>query len=117
MKFVPCNSDLCTKDGTHCAGCGRSHEEIAETITPNEKENIPDPKIVEKSKSIYKFPSQAEINANYSTFRGPGGNGTAYQKNIPIKWDGETGENILYPVNYGAYPTITHRCGQPLTVC
>jgi len=31
MKFIPCNSDLCTKDGTHCAGCGRSHEEIAET--------------------------------------------------------------------------------------
>ena len=30
MKFNPCN-DLCTKDGTHCQGCGRSHEEIAAT--------------------------------------------------------------------------------------
>ncbi|MCK5831058.1 MAG: DUF1289 domain-containing protein [Methylococcales bacterium] len=30
MKFTPCN-DLCTYDGTHCEGCGRSHEEIAET--------------------------------------------------------------------------------------
>jgi len=30
MKFNPC-TDNCTKDGTHCAGCGRSHEEIAET--------------------------------------------------------------------------------------
>ena len=30
MKFNPC-TDLCTYDGTHCTGCGRSHEEIAET--------------------------------------------------------------------------------------
>ncbi len=29
MKFVPCNS-ACTYEGTHCEGCGRSHEEIAE---------------------------------------------------------------------------------------
>ncbi len=31
MKFVPCQSGGCTDDGTHCAGCGRSHVEIAET--------------------------------------------------------------------------------------
>ena len=31
MKFKPCISDLCTEEGTHCEGCGRSHEEIAET--------------------------------------------------------------------------------------
>ncbi len=30
MKFNPCN-DECTYDGSHCQGCGRSHEEIAET--------------------------------------------------------------------------------------
>ncbi|MGY6275137.1 DUF1289 domain-containing protein [Methylomonas sp. MgM2] len=30
MKFNPC-VDQCTKDGTHCQGCGRSHEEIAGT--------------------------------------------------------------------------------------
>ena len=30
MKFNPC-TDECTKEGTHCEGCGRSHEEIAET--------------------------------------------------------------------------------------
>ena len=28
MKFIPCQ-DHCTHDGTHCNGCGRSHEEIA----------------------------------------------------------------------------------------
>jgi predicted Fe-S protein YdhL (DUF1289 family) len=30
MKFSPC-TDNCTYDGTHCQGCGRAHQEIAET--------------------------------------------------------------------------------------
>lgn len=30
MKYNPC-VDACTTDGTHCAGCGRAHTEIAET--------------------------------------------------------------------------------------
>lgn len=30
MKFIPCTG-LCTYEGTHCEGCGRSHKEIAET--------------------------------------------------------------------------------------
>ncbi len=30
MKFHPC-IDQCTTEGTHCEGCGRSHQEIAET--------------------------------------------------------------------------------------
>ncbi len=29
MKFNACNGN-CTEEGTHCGGCGRSHEEIAE---------------------------------------------------------------------------------------
>ncbi len=29
MKFSPCVGK-CTDQGTHCEGCGRSHEEIAE---------------------------------------------------------------------------------------
>ncbi len=31
MKFSPCISGKCTYEGTHCEGCVRSHEEIAET--------------------------------------------------------------------------------------
>lgn len=30
MKFSPC-IDKCTFEGTHCEGCGRTHEEIAAT--------------------------------------------------------------------------------------
>lgn len=29
MKFSPCTGN-CTDEGTHCEGCGRSHEDIAE---------------------------------------------------------------------------------------
>ena len=29
MKFSPCTGK-CTEESTHCEGCGRSHEEIAE---------------------------------------------------------------------------------------
>ncbi len=32
MKFSPCIGK-CTDEGTHCEGCGRSHEEIAEMNT------------------------------------------------------------------------------------
>ncbi len=32
MQFSPCRGgDNCTQGGTHCEGCGRSHEEIAKT--------------------------------------------------------------------------------------
>jgi len=31
MKFNPCIPGKCTEDGTHCEGCRRTHEEIAET--------------------------------------------------------------------------------------
>ena len=33
MKFTPCNGE-CTDEGSHCLGCGRSHEEIAEMRKP-----------------------------------------------------------------------------------
>jgi len=29
MKFNPCTGE-CTDEGSHCEGCGRTHEEIAE---------------------------------------------------------------------------------------
>ncbi|MGM0595365.1 MAG: DUF1289 domain-containing protein [Pseudomonadota bacterium] len=32
MQFSPClGGNNCTQDGSHCNGCGRSHEEIAKT--------------------------------------------------------------------------------------
>jgi len=31
MKFTPCASE-CSSSGSHCEGCGRSHEEIKATL-------------------------------------------------------------------------------------
>jgi outer membrane protein assembly factor BamB len=39
-----------------------------------------------------------EIRANFPSFRGPGGNGFSYKTNIPVHWDGATGENILWKI-------------------
>ncbi len=42
------------------------------------------------------FPSDPELRANFTSFRGPYGLGVAYQKNIPSSWDGPSGKNIRW---------------------
>ncbi|MCX6304903.1 MAG: PQQ-binding-like beta-propeller repeat protein [Bacteroidetes bacterium] len=42
------------------------------------------------------YPSMQEITGNFPSFRGPGGNGIAFQKNIPSSWDGKSGKNIKW---------------------
>ena len=42
------------------------------------------------------FPSLDEIEQNWNGFRGPNGLGIAYQTKIPIEWNGESGENIIW---------------------
>ena len=42
------------------------------------------------------FATNEEMKKNFPSFRGYGGVGIAYQKNIPTSWDGESGENILW---------------------
>ncbi|MDP1622885.1 MAG: PQQ-binding-like beta-propeller repeat protein [Bacteroidales bacterium] len=42
------------------------------------------------------YPSQQEIAQNFPSFRGLGGNGIAFQKNIPVSWDGKSGKNVKW---------------------
>ena len=42
------------------------------------------------------FPSDEEIQKNWHRFRGPGGSGVSASTNIPTKWDGASGEGILW---------------------
>jgi len=42
------------------------------------------------------YPSEQEINKNWACFRGPGGAGVSAYTNIPVKWDGKTGEGIIW---------------------
>ena len=42
------------------------------------------------------YPTQAEIRLNFPSFRGVGGNGIDFHRNIPTSWDGQSGKNILW---------------------
>jgi len=42
------------------------------------------------------FPTVEEIRRNFPSFRGPDGIGIAWQKKIPVEWDGRTGKNIRW---------------------
>lgn len=44
----------------------------------------------------YTVPFPQKVAMNFNAFRGPGGNGIAFQKNIPTSWNGESGENVLW---------------------
>ncbi len=62
-------------------------------VDSNEK---PKKKSISPKKKVNEFPSDQEIKSNHPTFRGPGGNGISYHKNIPVLWDATTGENIIW---------------------
>ncbi len=42
------------------------------------------------------FPTAKENAENYPTFRGIGGNGIVYKKNVPTSWNGASKQNILW---------------------
>lgn len=42
------------------------------------------------------YPSEEEIKKNWNRFRGPGGLGTSAYINIPVSWNGKTGDGILW---------------------
>ncbi|MCX6272860.1 MAG: hypothetical protein NTU44_16930, partial [Bacteroidetes bacterium] len=48
------------------------------------------------NQTVSDFPDEQELISNYPSFRGPGGNGIAFQKNVPTDWDGKTGKNIRW---------------------
>ncbi len=51
------------------------------------------------------FPSIEEIRDNWPGFRGPEGIGKAYHTDVPTKWDGPSGQNILWkaPIPHPGY--------------
>jgi outer membrane protein assembly factor BamB len=48
------------------------------------------------TQSMDGYPTQQEINANSPSFRGPGGNGTVFQRGFPTSWNGSSGKNIKW---------------------
>ncbi len=44
------------------------------------------------------LPTQTELKTNYPFFRGPQGDGVAFQKNTPTDWNGAGGKNVIWKV-------------------
>jgi outer membrane protein assembly factor BamB len=70
-------------------------QEEKEIIAETEKPEISDSK-QETKKPETKFPTINELKQNFPSFRGYDGNGIAFQKDVPLKWDVTTGENLLW---------------------
>ena len=93
------------------------NKEIKKTVeTPVEETAQAKP--VEKAEEAKKTPDakkytgqypSKEMMANFPSFRGPGGNGIAYHKNIPTEWDGASGKNIKWKVT-----TALHAYNSPV---
>jgi outer membrane protein assembly factor BamB len=56
----------------------------------------PGDSLAAKQENMDGYPSAQEIAANFTMFRGNGGIGIAYQKDIPVSWDGKSGKNIRW---------------------
>lgn len=94
-KEVVTNSQNETKDVSQTPTDPVSKESIvssdslstqSETTKKSISEITDDPELPEKN----------DVPDNFPAFRGNGGNGIAFQKNIPINWDGSSGDNILW---------------------
>jgi outer membrane protein assembly factor BamB len=66
-----------------------------EENTETEEAVTIDPVANKVQSTVADYPT-TEMKANFPAFRGAGGNGEAYQKNIPTSWDGATNNNILW---------------------
>lgn len=67
-----------------------------EKSAPNKEINPISITDIAPKKAQSDFPSEAEIKKNFASFRGFGGNGIDFHKNIPTSWDASSGENILW---------------------
>ncbi len=71
-------------------------EEVEEAKISTEK-IIENPKVdTQLKEKANDYATNEEMKKNFPSFRGFGGTGIAYQKNIPTSWNGESGENILW---------------------
>ncbi len=76
-------------------------EETGNTTSENGEELTSEAKTTEKKPAATASASGftlAEIRKNHNSFRGPLAQGVSYHKNIPVKWDGGSGESVLWKV-------------------
>jgi outer membrane protein assembly factor BamB len=83
----------------------KNPEKITEAVAteqpkkPKQEEKAKSTGIPDQPKTVPPaFPTEKEILSNHPSFRGSFGNGISHRKNIPVAWDGVTGENINWKV-------------------
>lgn len=67
-----------------------------DSISDGKMTTIPGEGVPDKSTTPGTSSSRPEEGEIFASFRGPGSNGITVQKNVPVKWDGKTGENIRW---------------------
>ncbi|NHB69529.1 PQQ-like beta-propeller repeat protein [Perlabentimonas gracilis] len=104
MQEVAEQSPISESEITSADHLQAEEEVIEEKIQEVEQAKISTEKVIEKPKVDTSQPKEKtndyatneEMKKNFPSFRGFGGTGIAYQKNIPTSWNGESGENILW---------------------
>jgi len=69
---------------------------MIDTLTEGTKPTDTIQSNADTTKVLSEFPTYEETIKNFPSFRGPGGNGIAYQKNIPTSWNGASGKNVKW---------------------
>ncbi len=67
------------------------------------------PEVTPVSPAAPAFPGETVIRNHHNAIRGPWSNGVVYHNNLPLEWDGESGNNILWKV-----PVPLHAFSSPV---
>ena len=97
------NVQTATSDNNKTAEVASAPVEKKDQVASNQSNEVKaevaqQPQTVNKVATAGDFPTETELKNNFPNFRGYGGNGIAFQKNIPTSWDGPSGQNILWKV-------------------
>lgn len=73
-------------------------------LVKSENSAIPEKKLSDKKQETAPtIVSIDEYNRNWPRFRGPFGNGVSLETNLPVKWNVQTGENVLWKTDVPFY--------------
>lgn len=107
ISDAPPRTDPVTEDQT-AAAPDTGHEQMQEETasTPSPEPAAPSgPAGSATPAASSAFPDENTIRRNHNAFRGPWGQGVIYHESVPAKWDGSSGDNIIWkvPVPLHAY--------------
>jgi outer membrane protein assembly factor BamB len=92
-----------TEDSSAQTATDSTSDSTQSTQTPTQTQTPPAANPLAVAPPVAPLPSSKSD--NFPNFRGPGGLGIITQRNIPVSWDGATGQNVLWktPVPLAGY--------------